>query len=432
MYTDTLRMARVQLTDRVLGNFFENIFKGDVPTLSSITGLPYQLVYNLVHGRINSISALDYRRIFGEDPPKQEPKRINGQYFREMVKLWLFLNNDATEKDLYMELYPGKGSFKKIDYRIFSGFIKTVEFRLEKTMEKKFLEQGMNRWEIKQWIREINPLTDKERVSYEKVKPFLDYLKKNLNTHPSRLLNQNVVRYESKGLKSVAKKTYDNILNITERTEKAVRCGSRLELERLREEVYGEREGFIRFSEVEEELAFLKKYAGIGARRYLNRSIGNYKRFKLKKIASRRADRIREDCEKVIRQRTDLVLAALPNRYMKEKTAALAYVLRKCLFMRMSLAEGLVYEKGVLMPQYHTKQEYESKGHGFVSIYQAARLWHMSDRAFDLLLANHSSIFRKIGHHDKRWFFPDLYLEETAKREGFSVVREKYEWLARH
>lgn len=431
MHTEALKRDRVQLTNKVLNHFFDNIFKGDISTLSSGTGLPYQLIYNLVHGRINSISAADYRKIFGEDPPTQKPRKVDGQYFRGMVKLWLFLDNNATEKDLYDEFYQGKRSKQESDYRIFSGFTKTVESKVEKIMEKKFLQQGMNPWEIRQWIQELDLLTDKERVSYEKVKPLLDYLNKNLKAHPSRLLNQCITRYESKELKSISRETYNHLLNIKERTEKAVASDLRLELERIREEVYGEREGFTRFSEVEEELAFLKKYAGKGARRYLDRSIGNYRRMKLKRIDSRRVAKIREDCDTVIRQRNDLLLAVLPNRYLKKKTAALIYALRKYLVMRMSMEAGLVFEKLTLMPRFYAKEEFVRGGHGFVSIHQAARLWNMSDRAFDLLLAHHGSIFKKIGRHDRRWLFSDLYLEEIAKREGFSVIREKYEWLAK-
>ena len=82
---------------------FFNIFKGAVSEFASHKGLPYLLVYNLAHGRIKSVSAKDYKTIFGEEPPYQETQRVDGKYFRGMVRLWFFLNGDATQKDIYRE-----------------------------------------------------------------------------------------------------------------------------------------------------------------------------------------------------------------------------------------------------------------------------------------------------------------------------------------
>ena len=78
----------------------------------------------MAYGRIKSVSTQDYRRIFGDEPPKQEPKRVIGKYFRKMVKLWIFLNNNVAKKDLYIEFNKGRKSLKKIDYRIFCGKVK--------------------------------------------------------------------------------------------------------------------------------------------------------------------------------------------------------------------------------------------------------------------------------------------------------------------
>ena len=47
----------------------DNIFPGKVSELATVKGLSYTLIYNLVHGRIHSLSKSDYRRIFGEEPP---------------------------------------------------------------------------------------------------------------------------------------------------------------------------------------------------------------------------------------------------------------------------------------------------------------------------------------------------------------------------
>jgi hypothetical protein len=125
---------------------------GEVSGLSAHTGLPYGLIYNLVRGRIHSLSVAEYRRIFGETPPVQKQKRVKGDYFRGMVRLWMFLHQGTRGKDLYREFYLGRRSLKKVDYRIFSGATKTVEGRIERAMELKFLSQGLDRPQIMGWI----------------------------------------------------------------------------------------------------------------------------------------------------------------------------------------------------------------------------------------------------------------------------------------
>ncbi|MCK5342237.1 MAG: hypothetical protein KAR20_02470, partial [Candidatus Heimdallarchaeota archaeon] len=141
---------RIKLTEGMLNRFFKNIFPGKISELSLNRGLSYTLVYNLTHGRIRTLSARDYKIIFGEDPPLQETERVEGEYFRRMVKLWLFLNDNITEAGLYREFYPSK-EFSRVDYRIFSGDVKTIPTRLEKIMEMKFSDQGFDKSEIKQY-----------------------------------------------------------------------------------------------------------------------------------------------------------------------------------------------------------------------------------------------------------------------------------------
>ena len=142
---ETPRGSRIEITEDRLKVFFEDIFKGDsVSKFSHSKGLPYSLVYNVVHGRIGSLSARDYRIIFGQDPPQEDVTRVDGAYFRGMVRLWLFLHRDVTEADLYKEFYPEKGN-GKVDYRIFTGKTKTVDARLETLMEAKFRAQGLDR-----------------------------------------------------------------------------------------------------------------------------------------------------------------------------------------------------------------------------------------------------------------------------------------------
>ena len=108
---------RVELNEEILKKILKRISSGRVSEVADDIGLPYDLVYNLVHGRINSLSAKNYKLIFGEEAPKQAVKRVNGTYFRRMVKLFVFLNDDVTEADLYREFFPDR-NLKRVDYRI--------------------------------------------------------------------------------------------------------------------------------------------------------------------------------------------------------------------------------------------------------------------------------------------------------------------------
>ena len=425
------RQRRIELTGEILKNFFDQIFSGEVAEFCAYKGLPYGLVYNLVHGRIASISAADYRRIFGEDPPEQEPKRVPGEYFRGMVRLWLFLNEEGTEKDLYREFYRGKRLVKKTDYRIFTGATKTVESRLERMMEKKFLDQGLSLEVIQSWIKEIDREGREGRVPFAAVKPVLERLEENLQIHPTRLLNRWISAYESGELKTVSKEIYEKLIDLDGRTQEAAAQPSRLSFEKLREEVYGTKEGFVLFSEIEEELNFLKTWGRKSPKKYLGRSMGKYRRGIVKRVAAWREKKLREDCERLIQVRPAIPVSALPGRYRKREWSRLRETLRAALLARMLSKDRALLEKETLQPVYHTIAEYEHSGRGFVNVQEAARTLDMSDKAFGLLMAGYRDIFRRIGRYEGTWYIPDLYLIEITRREHFPLIKEKYEWLAR-
>jgi hypothetical protein len=428
---ETSHPQRITLTDGIRRNFFDKIFPGTVAELATVKGLSYNLVYNLVHGRIHSLSKIDYRRIFGEDPPYQVPKRVDGNFFRDMVRLWLFLNDDITESDLYEEFYKGK-RFKRVDYRIFSGEIRSVDRRLERIMEQKFLDQGFGRPEIEKGIQELDRMSEEERVDYEEIRPVLDYLEEALEVNPSRILKQWSVRYESGELRTVPDGVYAYALDLKKRTEEAVRSGSRFALEKLREEIYGRREGLTLYSEVEEELEFLRKHARKSPKRYLGRSISAYRKRKLKRIASWRAQKIRDDCKECLGNRQDLPLDSIPKSYAKTRVGGLLSFLRDYLVDKMMDAEDRPDERTILTPFRYHKEEYEKEEYGYTSVKSAARALGMSKKAFDLLLCEHSDIFKRIGLYDEKWYLPNLYLKEVVEKEGFDLVRLKYETLAKN
>jgi hypothetical protein len=130
---------------------------------------------------------------------------VDGTYFRAMVALWIFLNNKTTKSDLYLEFY-GENDPKKIDYRIFNGRTRTVEFRLEQIMEKKFFDNGLDRETLKMWIQEYTQFQPENRISYDVIRPVLLFLKKALNVNPTLILNQWFDRYETGKLKSFTEK----------------------------------------------------------------------------------------------------------------------------------------------------------------------------------------------------------------------------------
>jgi hypothetical protein len=421
---------RVEITKEIRDRLFAGDLKGEVSELSAHTGLPYGLIYNLVRGRIHSLSVAEYRRIFGETPPDKEHRRVRGDYFRGMVRLWMFLNQGITEKDLYRELYQGRRSLKKADYRLFSGATKTVEGRLEHIMEQKFASLGLDRSEVIRWIREVDQSSRKQRVPYEEARPALLFLQETLRIHPTHLLRRGLDLYEKGQLKSISRKLYDDLSTLREKTEKALAAGSQLELERIREGVYGKRKNLVLFSEVEEDLKFLQTWAKLGAKRYLGRSVGKYRRSSLKRIAAWRAKKISADCDRVIAENKNLPLFSLPTRHFAAQADVLLSTFRSLTVHRMIEDKSLCFEGPVMSPKYHSKEEYESEGHGFVTIEEAARVLGMKQKAFDLLVAAHRDIFMRVMRYEKKWLIPDLYLEELAQNKDFFLVKAKYESLA--
>ena len=420
---------RIELTETLLNRFFKKIYKGKVSELSLNKGLSYTLIYNLVHGRIRSLSARDFRIIFGEDPPFQETGRVEGDYFRGMAKLWVYLNKDVTEADLYREFYPHKKQ-KRVDYRVFNGEVKTVPIRLEKTMEQKFLDQGFDRYEIKQYIKEHELIGYNNRIFYDDVKPILDYLEKNLKVHPGRILRQFATRYESGELITVPKTVYELALRLKKKTHDIVESGSKYEIEKLREEIYGKRSGLILFSAVEKELSFLKNHGGKSPKHYLGRSISLYKQSKLKRIASWRAQKIKYDCYKLIANHPEIPVSSIPKSFLNMVFTELLSTLTSGIISMLLEDKSGQYESSILKPTFHHKKDYRREKQKTTNMDDAAHVLGMSKRAFDLMVASHRDIFRIICIYEEKWSIPDAYLDEISGRDRFYFIKAKYEYLA--
>jgi hypothetical protein len=423
--------SRVVLTKEMLDDFFSRVFKGNVPELSANKGLTYDLVYNLVHGRIRSLSVADYRAIFGVDPPRHAQKRVNARYFRGMVRLWLFLNKRDTEADLYREFNKGR-EFKKIDYRVFAGDkVRTVEARLERWMEQKFLSRGFGREDIENGIAEMKSGRYEERIPYVNLKPLLEYLGK-LGVSATKVLNQWAARYESGELRNVPKGVYDRVLRVKTKAEKVAGTGSRYEVEKLKEEIYGRRKGLVLFSEVEDELKLLREYGRKSLKKYLGRSIRNYQKGLLKRISEKRAGRIKKDFEALLKQNPPIVLLSIPAKHQAKVIGNLLAVLCLRIVKKLTEDRDESFETAVLQPSPQLLAEKEkTEARGFTPVNDVPGVLGMSHEGFDRLLASRSDLFKRIGKYGGKWFFADRYLEELLQKEEFAFVRAKYERLAR-
>jgi hypothetical protein len=355
---------------------------------------------------------------------------VDGEYFRGMVKLWLFLNNKVSEADLYREFYPHKRC-SRVDYRIFTGDVKTVSIRVDKIMEQKFFDHGFDRDDIKQYIEERDSSGYNNRVFYDEIEPVLDYLDSCLGVHPGRILNQFPFRYESGELTTVPREVYDRALRLKKKTGEALKSGLKFELEKLKEEIYGKRTGLTLFSAVEEELEFLKNNGGRRPKHYLGRSISLYKNSKLKRIASWRAQKIKNECHKLLRNKPGLLISSIPKPYLKTIVGNLLSALTTRMISMLMGDKSNKFESSILEPTSYYKEVY-SQEEPKTSMDKTAHVLGMSKEAFDMMVARHRAIFRGVCIYKKKWYVPNLYLKEISKKEGFYVIKAKYEFLAKN
>ena len=409
--------------------FHHALNKQSVPELVRRTGLPYAMVYNIVHGRVKSISPRAFRLIFSQDPPIQDLKKVDGAFFRQMAKLWLYLHAETTQKDLFREL-TGCRHCTKIDYRIFSGRTWSVSRDLEQKMLKKFSQAGVDEFTLRQWIVEYQPIESNERVSYEHIRPILLDLQERLGVHPTSILNQLLERYESGELKSVSRKIYHKASRLKHLADKMDLAGNRPVLEKLREQVYGRKPGYTLYSEVEEELDFLRRYTGKKPTAYLGRGTTTYKTGNARRVATWRARRIRKDCIAFIRSNPQLTVRNLPAPQRLPLLRWLLMTLSARTADLLARGEGLVLEKKILAPV-HTRDEYKNQIHGFTRFDKAPSALGMNKKAFDLMVSSNCEIFREVGRYAERWYLSDLYLKELPRKPHFDLISRKYELLAR-
>lgn len=106
------------------------------------------------------------------------------------------------------------------------------------------------------------------------------------------------------------------------------------------------------YLEVLEELRFLQKYARKNPRKYLGRSPSAYERGRLKRMASLRAQKIRDDCDDFITQRPDFPILSLPKSYQK-------MWLNKLLAVLVSYRTALLFD--LITAKYESMAQHESR-----------------------------------------------------------------------
>ena len=427
--TKRVRKPRVTLTEKDLQHLFD-IHETDSPAaLAKRTGLPYMLVYNVVHGRVASVSNRHYQLLFGSEAPPRAALKVDGDAFRAMAELWLFLHDETTQADLYRELY-NLGPDHKPDHRIFNGKINVVAARLEHRMRQKFHAVGVDGPLLEQWLEDFENLSRDDYVRYERVRPVLLFLQDKLGVHPTTLLGQSVVRYESGELKRISRRIYDRAVDLKSQAEDALTAKQPVPVEKIRDVVVGGKSGYTLYTDVQEELNFLRRFTKKGAKRYLGRAAWTYEHRRAKRIADWRAQKIMEDCDRFIRQTPSLRLGDLPQSRQAMWLQPLLGVLLARSAQLLSGREGIDFEKRILKPT-RPRDEYSSHYHGFTPFDMASSVLGMKRKAFDLMVAKNCEIFRTVGKFSTRWYLSDLYLRELSQKEYFDLISAKYELLAK-
>ncbi|MBA4366957.1 MAG: hypothetical protein C0403_04890, partial [Desulfobacterium sp.] len=309
--------------------------------------------------------------------------------------------------------------------------IDTIECWLEERMEQKFLDLGLERPIIQNWIRELNTQNRGKRIPYREMKPVLQFIQDIAGIHPTRLLKQSVKRYETGSLHTVSSQVFEDAMQVKKEIDQYLDSNQTFHKEQLLDGIYGKRAGFIPFYEIEDKLEFLREYAGQYPKKYLGRGIGYYRKKKIKHIASWRGIRIDKDCLDIIQKKPDLRLLSLPKMFMNQEVGKLLSVLKKISIQQICHDNDVEFEADILRQATLDKGCYPDPGQVLVRFDEAARYLKMKQKAFDYLVASHSNLFKKIVvRKEKGWYIPDICLAMLKKVAGFSLIKGKYDLLA--
>ncbi|RPJ78996.1 MAG: hypothetical protein EHJ94_08675 [Deltaproteobacteria bacterium] len=298
-------------------------------------------------------------------------------------------------------------------------------------MEQKFIDQGLKPPMIQNWIQEFNTQNHGKRVPFREIKPVLQFIQDSVGIHPTRLLKQSVRRYEIGNLHSVSGEVFERAIQVKKEIEQHLDSNQKIHKEKLLDKIYGNRSGFIPFYEIEEKLEFLRTYGGQYPKKYLGRGIRYYQKKKIKRIASWRESRIDRDCREIIQKKPDLRLSSLPEKFMNQEIGKLLSVLKKISIQQICRNNDAGFEADILLQVALGRKPYPDPDQVLIRFDDAARYLKMKRKAFDYLVASHSSLFKKIAvRKENGWYIPDESLAMLKKIAGFSLIKGKYDFLA--
>ena len=140
--------------------------------------------------------------------------------------------------------------------------------------------------------------------------------------------------------------------------------------------------------------------------------------------------KIDQDCRDIIRKKPDLPLSFLPEVFMKEEVGKLLSVLKKISIQQVCDKNDVEFEEDIIKQITLGRERYMNRNQVLVRFDEAARYLKMKQKAFDYMVANHSSLFKKIAvRKDQGWYIPDIYLDTLKEISGFSLIKGKYNFL---
>ena len=427
--TRSVNLPRVRPSKRDIQHLFEIEGTNSAAKLAKRSGLPYNLVYNVTRCRVKSISEWNYEKLFGSPAPRQQQMKIDGDAFRKMAALWLYVNDHLTRADLYRELHELPEGHR-VDHRIFSGKVRDVDAWLETKMRAKFADAGIEEQDLDLWLAEFEKDRREDMIPYDRIRPLLRFLDEHLGIPPGKMLNRSIAAYESGILKRVHRKVYDRASVLKQKGERALGLAREDTGEVVKESMIGGKPGYTLYSQVSEELQFLKRYAGKSTKKYLGRSSWTYETGNSKRIADWRARRVLRDCGRFIRSNPTLPLSQLPRSQKRIWIRWLTGTLTSRASNLLNDPKAVEMEKRVLQPL-RPKNEYHQDYNKFIPFDRAPRVLGMKRKAFDLMVAENCELFRIVGKYTQRWYLSDRYLREISQKEHFYLISKKYELMAR-
>jgi hypothetical protein len=120
----------------------------------------------------------------------------------------------------------------------------------------------------------------------------------------------------------------------------------------------------------------------------------------------------------------------LPLEDLKDQLHELLVILKSHLVKGLLRESAHGYEQAVLMPSHPATEKDKTAHADLTRMDEAASVLNMDGKAFDLMVAEHSGLLRKLATHKGQWCLPAWYVEELKDKKEFELIKTKYELLA--